>query len=404
MRTSTQRIPLSAVLMVRIVLITWMAQAWAQQPCDSLAKGIALPDRSSSVGGLPLELFAWKGDVLSSNLAFDFKGETRIASDYTFRGQPLGGLSGIDYDQSRGKFIAISDSRGSHGPMRFYTLSIDLSSGAPKVVVEKLIRLLDDQRTPLDQGSADPESIRLDPRTGGLFWSSEGDSNKGISPFVRAATIEGYFERELPLPDHYHPRSAQGVRDNEAFESLSLTPSGDYLVVATEGALLQDGPRASPDAGSYARVLRYRLPSGEIDSEFAYPIDPVHAYPPRAGDLAINGLVEILFINDNQFLALERSFVRGVGNAAKLYLANLSSATNVSGVPSLKGHIFKAVDKSLLLDLSQLPVALDNLEGLAFAPAESGGKPHLVLVSDNNFSSKQSNQFLVFDIAIAKAP
>ena len=47
--------------------------------------------------------------------------------------------------------------------------------------------------------------------------------------------------------------------------------------------------------------------------------------------------------------------------------------------------------KRLLLDLDDLGIPLDNVEGMTFGPRRS-----LVLVSDNNFAAAQFTQFLVF--------
>jgi hypothetical protein len=47
--------------------------------------------------------------------------------------------------------------------------------------------------------------------------------------------------------------------------------------------------------------------------------------------------------------------------------------------------------KRLLLDLDDLGIPLDNVEGMTFGPRRS-----LVLVSDNNFAATQFTQFLVF--------
>ncbi|MDB9496553.1 esterase-like activity of phytase family protein, partial [Spirulina subsalsa CS-330] len=52
--------------------------------------------------------------------------------------------------------------------------------------------------------------------------------------------------------------------------------------------------------------------------------------------------------------------------------------------------------KRLLLDLSTLPIPLDNLEGMTLGPRLADGSSLLVLVSDNNFSAEQVTQFLFF--------
>ena len=52
--------------------------------------------------------------------------------------------------------------------------------------------------------------------------------------------------------------------------------------------------------------------------------------------------------------------------------------------------------KRLLLDLDDLGIPLDNVEGLTFGPRLPDGRQSLVLVSDNNFAATQFTQFLLF--------
>jgi hypothetical protein len=48
------------------------------------------------------------------------------------------------------------------------------------------------------------------------------------------------------------------------------------------------------------------------------------------------------------------------------------------------------------LDLSELGIYLDNLEGMTLGPRLPDGSQSLVLVSDNNFNDIQLTQFLLF--------
>jgi hypothetical protein len=52
--------------------------------------------------------------------------------------------------------------------------------------------------------------------------------------------------------------------------------------------------------------------------------------------------------------------------------------------------------KTLLLDLDELGIPLDNVEGMTFGPRLPDGRQSLVLVSDNNFAATQFTQFLLF--------
>ena len=82
---------------------------------------------------------------------------------------------------------------------------------------------------------------------------------------------------------------------------------------------------------------------------------------------------------------MERSFsvgAPGTGNTIKIYDV------------SLTGH--GPARKTLLLDLDDLGIPLDNVEGMTFGPRLPDGRRSVVLVSDNNFAASQFTQFLLF--------
>jgi 3-phytase len=97
---------------------------------------------------------------------------------------------------------------------------------------------------------------------------------------------------------------------------------------------------------------------------------------------------------------MERSFsvgAPGTGNTIKLYEVSLRGATDVNGVRSLQDvECLRPARKRLLLDLDELGIPLDNVEGLTFGPRLRGGRRSVVLVSDNNFAPTQFTQFLLF--------
>jgi hypothetical protein len=53
----------------------------------------------------------------------------------------------------------------------------------------------------------------------------------------------------------------------------------------------------------------------------------------------------------------------------------------------------------LLLDLDELGIPLDNVEGLTLGPRLPDGGRSIVLVSDDNFAASQFTQFLLFALA-----
>jgi hypothetical protein len=123
-----------------------------------------------------------------------------------------------------------------------------------------------------------------------------------------------------------------------------------------------------------------------------------------AGSFAVNGLVELLPLNNQFLLSMERSFSVGApdtGNTIKLYQIKLSGADNVNGAESIAAKLdqIRPVTKTLLFDLDALGIPLDNVEGMAFGPDLPDGRRSLLLVSDNNFSPAGFTQFLLFAVS-----
>ena len=342
------------------------------------------------------------GQPVSRTTAPVLLGQATIPTGTQFQGTTVGGLSGTAYDAERDVYYALSDDRSQLSPARFYTLDIDLSDGAldqGEVTVLAVTTLRGEDGQTFPALSLDPEGLALT-RSGTLLIVSEGDANARIAPFVREFSLAGAQLRSFPVPGYYSPTGTSGVRNNLAFESAGLTPQGQFLFTATENALVQDGPAATATTSSPARILRYDSRSGQLGKEFVYEVDAVPNAPVPATAFATNGLVELLPLGPTRLLALERAFSTGVGNSVRLYLVDLAGATDVSGRDQLPTALsgIRTAEKTLLLDLDTLGVTLDNLEALAFGPVLPDGRQSLVITSDNNFSTRQTTQFLAFAI------
>jgi hypothetical protein len=240
--------------------------------------------------------------------------------------------------------------------------------------------------------SVDPEGLALTPDRN-LVFTSEGVANNLIDPFIRRYSLGGTFLSSFPVPQDFLPDAAhtRGVRQNLGFESAGVTPDGRYLFSGTENALVQDGPAATVANGSPSRLMRYDLRSDTLDRQWFYETDPVAQTPVPATQFSVNGVVEILPLSDHKLLVMERSFsvgAPGTGNTIKLYQVTLP------GGPDLR----RPVHKKLVLNLDDLGIPLDNVEGLTFGPRLSDGRQTVVLVSDNNFAASQFTQFLLFTL------
>ncbi|MES1024176.1 esterase-like activity of phytase family protein [Gloeocapsa sp. BRSZ] len=336
--------------------------------------------------------------------AVNFLGEATISTGFSFQGTELGGLSGITYDSPKDVYYAVSDDRSEKAPARFYTLQINLSQGLQQgnVTPLKVTTLLNTENQPFERYRIDAEGIALTNRET-VFISSEGDAQRLINPFIKEFSLTSGKElRSLPIPERFLPTASRdrGIRNNNAFESLTVTPNQQYLYTATENALLQDEPIGRPDTSSPCRILQYDLRSGKRSHEYLYITEavPTQINLPRFMRV---GLVDLFAVDDNgNFISLERAFT-GLGYSIRLYEVSLTDADDISDIESLRQvelSSIKPVKKRLLLDLKSLKnVTLDNIEGVTLGPALTDGRS-LLLVSDNNFQPAQRTQFLAIEI------
>jgi len=340
-------------------------------------------------------------------LSLEWVGEFTLPKQ-EFEGTTVGGLSAIAYDRLGDRLYALSDDRSFHGPARFYTLNLSLDPF--QVGLETVTPLKSPEGTPYAEGSLDPEGLALTPDQT-LLIASEGSADPEIPPAIAEYDREtGQWLKQLPIPRRYIPDASgqeqeKGVQNNLGFESLTTNPisliptAGEPLrvFVATESALTQDrDPEAEELVNSRVRWMHYLLSEGPplLVSEHFYELDTPEP------DIISQGLTEILALDEpGYFLTLERSF-DGLAVTAKLFQAVTGAASDISNVTSLQGNLgdLRPIRKQLVLDLAGLGIPLDNLEGMTFGPHFADGSPSLILVSDDNFNSRQKNQFLLFRI------
>jgi hypothetical protein len=354
---------------------------------------------------VPAALAKQARDRLFLNLSIEFLGEYQLPKT-TFQNTKVGGLSGIAYDRQKNLFYAISDDRSNFAPARFYTLNLDLDRDKiNNVEFKKVTFLTDEKQENYPAGAIDAEGIAISNR-GTLFISSEGNKAKGVAPFIGEFDKEtGKLKQYIRIPKRYLPESQQkkGIQNNKAFESLtlsanSLSPQDPFrLFVATESSLIQDGVPKTPETQTKIRMMHYVInPFGDpvLVSEQLYLLDPGYS------ETLANGLSEMMALPiEGFFLSLERS-TNLTGYGDKIYQVATNDATDISPLASLDGDLgqIRSLRKKLLLDLGQLGIELDNLEGMTFGPRLPDGTQSLILVSDDNFNQDQTTQFLLFKL------
>lgn len=341
-------------------------------------------------------------------------GSYEIPFNYQFKGTTVGGLSGIDYDAANKVYYIISDDRSDINPSRFYTAKINFtSSGIDTVIFEKVTTLTGKDGKPFSSSkidrahAADPEAIRYNARKKNLVWTSEGEKFVRTDttlkdPSINIMNKEGKYLDTFSLPPRMKMFATErGLRQNSVFEGLAFDDNFKSLYVNIEEPMYQDGPRARlRDEDAYIRITKYKVKTRRPVSQYAYRLEPVaHPAIPATGFM-INGVSDILSLGNNRLLVIERSYSTGVKpSTIRVFIADLSNATDISGLVSLREQSFKyPVSKKLLINMDTLGIYTDNMEGVTFGPDLPNGHKTLIFVSDNNFSAVQKMQFLLFEI------
>lgn len=340
--------------------------------------------------------------------------EYDIPYNLNFNGTTVGGLSGIDYCAKQELYYMVSDDRSDKNPARFYTAAIYLTQkGIDSVRFVAVNSMLqpdgsvypnskqDPSHTP------DPEAIRYNPIRRQLVWSSEGERIvKGKdtvleNPSVICISTKGQYIDSFILPPNLIMHATEkGPRQNGVLEGMSYADNYKTLFVNVEEPLYEDGPRADlTENNAYIRILKFDVAGKKNTSQYAYKLSPV-AYPSvPPGAFKINGIPDILSIGNNKLLVIERSFSTGrPACTIKVFIANLEGATDISNMVLKGNDNFTPISKKLLLNMDDLGIYIDNIEGMTFGPVLPNGHKTLLFIADNNFSVVEKSQLLLFEV------
>ena len=246
---------------------------------------------------------------------------------------------------------------------------------------------------------ADLEAIVALPG-GGFLVSEEGHRVDGSGELWQPALLRVSSEAvvtdviDYPAEFQITADGKTGVRDNQGFESLAITPSG-RIITGLEQPLVQDGS-VTFDRPGVGRLIEFERSGSTYKPgrQWRYMISPT----PRIENFDLmcedgeNGLVELLALSETSLLSMERACLmtndkQFVANAVQLFAVELIGAET---------------RKRLLLNfdnvaprLSSALTRLENFEGMAFGPIVNG-TPTLLIVSDDNFRKTQKTAFLLF--------
>jgi hypothetical protein len=169
----------------------------------------------------------------------------------------------------------------------------------------------------------------------GTFWISDE-----YGPFIvhfdangkeleRLSPFNGSLPRELSL------RSA-----NQGMEGLTITPDGSTLVGIMQSALKTPGLEGAAKSVPLARIVTVNLATKAV-KEYLYPLAN-----PQETKVAVS---EITALTDTTFLIDERDGELQPGGNKKIYVADISTATDVGPASTVPGSTYKADEGGLLI-------------------------------------------------------
>lgn len=357
--------------------------------------------------------FLFPPDTSISSLKF--LGEYDIPFGYNFKSTTVGGLSGIDYDRKTDTYYFISDDRSAINPVRYYTAKIKVTpTGIDTVLFLDVHSLLQPNGKTFPSLKEDPtlvpdpESIRYNPLTKQIVWTSEGERNVKaapillIDPSINLANLNGTYAGKYEIPENLKMKSTDnGPRQNGVLEGISYANEYKTLFVSLEEPRFEDGPRADVvKTDSWIRIYRYDVATKKNTAQYAYALEPVAEKPKPETAFKVNGVSEIFALSADKLLVMERSFSTGhLACVIKVFVADLKHAGNVADVNSLSENPPSApASKKLLINMDDMAVYIDNIEGITYGPDLPNGHKTLLFVGDNNFNILEKSQLLLFEV------
>jgi len=246
---------------------------------------------------------------------------------------------------------------------------------------------------PYNPSGLDPEGLIRMPN--GDFWIAEEYGPSLVHLNSNGMVLKRFVPHGIGLDGADYPVTealpAVFVKraDSEGFESLAVSPDGGTIYVAMQSPLSNPN-QDTGDKSRNTRILVFDVGSEQVVAEYVYRFESVKTIDPSKKadpeDLKISAMA---LCGDGRLLVLERT-----GRAARLYLADGSEATSLTGTiwddlamrPTLEAvndvtvNGIQPLAKTMVLDLTDLPHVPDKLEGLAILNPTT-----IVLANDNDF-------------------
>ena len=305
------------------------------------------------------------GVLLAGRLLF---AAALVADGYELRrpAEPasLGGVAWVSNDT----YLAVTDWSHALWEMK---LPLDPTSGKPLSCELRRLCVLEKRE--------DVEDVALDPLAPTSVWVA--DEYKTL--LCRHDIATGKELERLAMPG-----ALAKTRTDMGLESVAISRDGRELWTTSEEAVEADGPISSGSRGTDVRLTRFRreakggwTPAGQ----WIYRTDPIAGLSWKGKsnvDSARSGVSGLCVLDDGTLLVLEREFsvVFLPRFRCRVYEADLSGATDVSAMPSVRDAEVKRAGKRLLDETC----GFSMYEGICQGQSLADGSRTVVLVSDGD--------------------
>ncbi len=341
------------------------------------------PPAAAAASGVPLPAGTGPGPCPPAALAVGF---SDALDKLTVDGATVGGLSDIAYDRRSGAYVSSVDNHASDPSRLWFYRNLN----APHVSRAPLV-LKHADGTPYTGLTADNEGLAVLP-SGDYLVSSETE------PSIRIFGRDGIERASLAVPARFDVAPAGEATSNATLEGLTVSPDGQQIVAAMEGALSGDAP-ADGSAATARRFLVYhrnRHGGGyTLTKQIGYQVDPG------------NRISEVQFYDTDKLLVMEAAYSPTVGNTIELYTAvGVRTAPDVSRVQNLSTAPDRIMAKTLAADVTACPTLgatakqvqanplMDNYEGMTTRRLPFRHVYAVSLISDDNFGATQITRVL----------
>ena len=198
----------------------------------------------------------------------------------------------------------------------------------------------------------------------GTFWVSDE-----YGPFLVHFDANGKELERLSPFNGSLPREFSLRSPNQGMEGLTLTPDGSTLVGIMQSALKTPGLEGSAKSVPLARIVTVNLATKAV-KEYLYPLAN-----PAETKVAVS---EITALSNTEFLVDERDGELQPGGNKKIYVADISNATDVGPNATVPGATYRADAGGLQVDgkpietlvgVSTDAAAIDKLKALGVTVA-----------------------------------